>query len=105
MKFGLPADTIEKMNAVFSKYPHVEKVIIYGSRAKGNYKTGSDIDLTMLGEKITDRDRTDIFFELDDLSIPYTIDLSIFSNLNSPDLVDHVNRVGKVFFERGNGVM
>lgn len=98
MKFGLPDNTIEKINAVFAKYPHVEKVIIYGSRSKGNYKTGSDIDLTMIGEKLTSQDRSDIFHELDDLPIPYTIDLSIFATLNHADLIDHINRVGKIFF-------
>lgn len=98
MKFGLPDDTIKKINAVFVKYPHVEKVIIYGSRAKGNYKTGSDIDLTMIGEKLTVQDRSHIFHELDDLPIPYTIDLSIFAKLDHPDLIDHIHRVGKIFF-------
>ena len=100
MKFGLSTDTIEKINAIFAKYPSVEKVIIYGSRAKGNYKNGSDIDLTLIGEKITNQDRTNIFFDLDDLPIPYSFDLSIFSKLDHEDLKDHINRVGKVFFER-----
>lgn len=100
MKFGLPEEIIEKINAIFSKYPNVDKVIIYGSRAMGNYKNGSDIDLTMMGEKITDRDQTNISIELDDLPIPYMIDLSISSKLNHPNLTDHINRVGQVFFER-----
>ena len=101
MKFGLPNNTVEKMREVFAKYRHVEKVIIYGSRAKGNYKNGSDIDLTMLGDSITDRDRRDIFFELDNLPTPYMVDLSIFSKLNHADLESHILRVGHVFYERG----
>lgn len=100
MKFGLPADTIEKINAVFAKYPSVEKVIIYGSRAKGNYKNGSDIDLTLIGDSITNEVRRDISSDLDDLPIPYSFDLSIFSKLDHEDLKDHINRVGKVFYER-----
>ncbi len=102
MKFGLPADTIEKINAVFAKYPSVEKVIIYGSRAKGNYKNGSDIDLTLIGDSITNDVSRDIFFDLDDLPIPYSFDLSVFSKLDHEDLKDHINRVGKVFFERAH---
>jgi len=100
MKFGLPDDTIEKINAVFAKYPNVEKVIIYGSRAKENYKNGSDIDLTLVGDSITDDDRRDIYFDLDDLPIPYSFDLSIFSKLDHADLIEHINRVGKVFYQR-----
>ena len=102
MKFGLPDNIVEKMHAVFAKHLHVEKVIIYGSRAKGNYKNGSDIDLTMLGDSITDRDRRDIFFELDDLPTPYMVDLSIFSKLNHADLEAHILRVGQIFYERSH---
>jgi uncharacterized protein len=101
MKFGLPDNVVEKMQLVFEKYPHVEKVIIYGSRAKGNYKNGSDIDLTIIGDLITDRDRRNIFFELDDLPIPYMVDLSIFSKLNHVDLEEHILRVGQIFYEQG----
>ncbi len=50
--FGLKADTIRKINEVFVRYPHIEKVLIYGSRAKGNFKNGSDIDLTLVGENL-----------------------------------------------------
>jgi predicted nucleotidyltransferase len=100
MIFGLPDNTVAKMRAVFSKYPHVEKVMIYGSRAMGNYKNGSDIDLTMFGDSITERDRRDIFFELDNLPIPYMVDLSIFSKLNHEDLEAHIRRVGQIFYER-----
>ena len=75
-------------------------VIIYGSRAKGNYKNGSDIDLTFIGKNISDRDWSGIFQDLDELPTPYTFDLSILSTIENPDLVDHINRVGKIFYEK-----
>lgn len=99
-KFGLTEKTIAQINAVFAKYAAIEKVIIYGSRAKGNYKNGSDIDLTFIGKTISDKNMTDVFFELDELPIPYSFDLSIFSQIENPDLVDHINRVGKIFYQR-----
>ena len=40
MKHGLPAATIEKIHAVLARFPHVERAVLYGSRAKGNYKPG-----------------------------------------------------------------
>ena len=52
MQFGLKQTTIDKINSVFEKYPDVEQVIIYGSRAKGNYRNGSDIDITLKGKEI-----------------------------------------------------
>lgn len=98
MKFGLPDDTIQKINTVFEKYPSIEKVIIYGSRAKGNYKKGSDIDLTLMGDKLTDTDRSHIYSDLDDLPIPYSFDLSLFSQLTHTDLKEHIHRIGKIFY-------
>lgn len=49
MKYGLKDTSIQKIRGVFARYPQVEKAVLYGSRAKGNYKNGSDIDLTLRG--------------------------------------------------------
>jgi predicted nucleotidyltransferase len=53
MKYGLKDAVIEKMQAVFASFPEVERVSVYGSRAKGNFKLGSDIDLTLHGKDLT----------------------------------------------------
>ena len=100
MKYGLNNETIEKICSVFAEFPAVEKAVLYGSRAKGNYKTGSDIDLTLFGANLTEDLRGDIAEALDDLLLPYTIDLSIFEELNHAKLREHIERVGVVFYER-----
>lgn len=100
MKFGLKPETIDKINSVFIKYPEVEKVIIYGSRAKGNYRNGSDIDITLKGENLTDKIRSKISWDIDDLNTPYLFDISIFDQLNSPDLEEHIERVGQIFYSK-----
>ncbi len=80
LHFGLKDDTISKIQTVFASYPQVEKVVLYGSRAKGNFKNGSDIDLTLCGgEDLTLRVLYRIMDEIDDLLLPYTFDLSIFA--------------------------
>ena len=100
MKFGLKPETIAKINLVFEKYPEVEEVIIYGSRAKGNYRNGSDIDITLKGKNLTDTTRSKIYWDIDDLNTPYLFDISIFDQLKSPDLEEHINRVGQVFYSK-----
>ena len=101
LHFGLKETTIEKICGVFAKYPQVEKAVLYGSRAKGNYKNGSDIDLTLCGgQDLTLNVMYKIATELDDLLLPYTIDLSIFGQLTDPDFIEHIQRVGLVFHER-----
>ena len=99
-KYGLSESTISQIINVFKQYPTVDKVIIYGSRAKGNYKPGSDIDLTILGDRIKEQDFTKIFTDLDDLYIPYTFDLSLYQQIDSDALKSHISRIGQVFYER-----
>jgi len=91
---------IKKIQAIFAVFPQIEKVILYGSRAKGNYKPASDIDLTLVGTNIDLTTQFKIENLLDDLLLPYTIDLSILSQIGNPDLVDHINRVGQIFYDR-----
>lgn len=102
MNHGLTETTIEKIQSVFARFPAIEKAVLYGSRAKGNFKTGSDIDLTLCGEALTSDLCSTIASELDDLLLPYTIDLSIFDELNHANLQEHIERVGVVFYERKN---
>lgn len=90
MKYGLSDSTIEKINAVFASFPEVNKVILYGSRAKGSYKPGSDIDLSMLGEGLTSILCGTITDKLDELLLPYMIDLSVFAELKHPELEAHI---------------
>lgn len=98
--FGLSKNTIELVCSVFAKYPSIEKVVLYGSRAKGNYREGSDIDLTLLGTGIEINELGTIFDELDNLLLPYTFDLSVYHHLKNKKLREHIDRAGKVFYEK-----
>lgn len=98
MEYGLSEEVINRINTIFSNYPQIENVILYGSRAKGNYKNSSNIDLTIFSNSITIEDLYKIEIELDDLLLPYTMDLSIFSKISNPDLINHIQRVGKDFY-------
>lgn len=100
MKFGLKEEVILAINDLFANHPEVEKVLLYGSRAKGNYKPASDIDLTLVGEAVDVSLMNKISWELDDLLFPFTFDLSIYHHLNDPDLLDHINRVGAIFYTK-----
>lgn len=103
MHYGLSDTTIEKICAVLSRHPSVEKAVLYGSRAKGTFKPGSDIDLSLHGTTITVDEMGDIDSELDDLLLPYTFDLLIFDTLKHVSLREHIERIGKIFYQRGQG--
>lgn len=100
MKHGLLDEALAQIRTVFSHYPGVEKVLLYGSRAKGNFKPGSDIDLTLLGSELDSRVLGGIDDELDDLLLPYRFHLSIFSKITQADVIEHIRRVGVVFYDK-----
>ena len=94
LKFGLPQGVIKAIKEVLGSYAYVERVIIYGSRAMGNYKQGSDIDLCLEGKNLTVKDLLKIETELDDLLLPWKIDLSVKYMIDNPKLLAHIERVG-----------
>lgn len=98
MKYGLPETTIQKIRGVFACFSEIDKVVLYGSRAKGTYQAGSDIDLTLFGDALTPDLCDRIANALDDLLLPYTIDLSLFDELDHVKLREHILRVGVTIY-------
>ncbi len=101
--FGLPLAAVEKIRRIFASHTEVERSVLYGSRAKGSCKNGSDIDLTMYGDDLNHSLLLKILDELDELLLPWMIDLSIFRQIDNASLREHIERVGVVFYERESG--
>ena len=99
-QFGLKPEAITKINQIFAEYAEISKAILYGSRAKGNYRNGSDIDLTLISDHLNHRQLLQIQNQIDDLLLPYSIDLSVFSTIDNLHLIEHINRVGITFYEK-----
>lgn len=100
MRFGLKENVIDDIIAVFSSFPEVEEVLLYGSRAKGNYKQGSDIDIAIKGHKLNLSVLNKMSIKLDDLYLPNTFDLSVYDYIDNPELIDHIKRVGVSLYKR-----
>lgn len=100
MKYGLEDDIIKKIHKVFVNYPEISEAIIYGSRAMGNYRPASDIDITFIGETLTLSIINKVEWELDDLLLPYTFDLSIYNKISNVDVLNHIKRVGTIFYNK-----
>jgi len=98
---GLRPQQREAICGVFRRFPQVQKAIIYGSRAKGTQRPGSDIDLTLFGD-INLSTLNQISLALDDLLLPFELDLSAFNEIANPQLREHIQRVGKLFYAQTN---
>ncbi len=97
MKFGLQDEIIKKIKNIFEKYKNIEKIYIYGSRAKGTNTRTSDIDLAVCGKNF--KELSKLRSELDDLSIIYTIDLVHLDNLENEKLISQIKKYGKIFYK------
>ena len=102
--FGLSLNNIAKINSVFNQYPDINEVLLFGSRAKGNYRDNSDIDLVIKGKNINLSTLQEIENKLEELYIPNTIDLIAYDTIHNADLLNHINRMGKLFYEKGKSL-
>ncbi len=102
MECGLSRKNISQIRRVFERFEEVKEAVLYGSRAKGNYKPGSDIDIALKGEKLNLRLLNKIDFDLDELFLPYTFDISIYDHISNKDLVAHIQRVGKILYQKNS---
>ena len=100
MNHGLSQETVDELRRVLAREPEVEKAILYGSRAKGTHRHGSDIDLALVGEHLTSATVGRIALALDDSSLPYRLDLSILHRIAHAALIDHIHRVGIPIYAR-----
>lgn len=96
---GLPNSTIHAIQEVLSRFEAVKSAVLYGSRAKGNYRPGSDIDLTLhTVDGATDSLLASVMSALDELSIPYSFDVSLYRYIDNDSLKEHIERVGIEFY-------
>lgn len=100
MPYGLKDIELEKLGEVFAANERIERVVLYGSRAKGNYKPFSDVDITLEGPELTHTDLSRLSLAIDDLLLPYQFDISIFHTLKNEALIDHIRRMGIAIYER-----
>ena len=100
--FGLSPRVRGLICGVLDKHPGIDQAIVYGSRAMGNYRTGSDIDLTLDAPCLTFSELLRIDSELDDLMLPYSFDLSLLTQIENPELLGHISRVGKPLWSKAD---
>jgi predicted nucleotidyltransferase len=99
-KYGLSEKMIETIRSVFLQHSEIDRALLFGSRAKGTFKPGSDIDLALLGRNLTQKTVNHLYEELDDLPIPYGFSLVLSDKITDPDVAAHIKRVGVVFYEK-----
>lgn len=101
---GVPThDSLQIVRAIQARSA-VQKVVLYGSRALGRQRSGSDIDLCLDAPGMGLAELLELGGELDDLLLPWRIDLQLRQRIDQPNLLAHVDRAGVVLWKRqGHG--
>lgn len=100
MMFGLTQDNINQIVEILRQFPEIESALIFGSRAKGTYKNGSDVDIALRGKQVSHAAVIAVSAKLnEETNMPYHFDVLDYLSIANPDLVLHIDRVGKVIFD------
>lgn len=100
MNNGISQESSTKLINLFKKTNNLTEVKLYGSRALGTYKEGSDIDISIMDNEFSADDLLQLSNNIDDLLIPYKVDISIFKKLDNVDLIKHINNHGVTFYKK-----
>jgi predicted nucleotidyltransferase len=93
--FGVKREIIKAITDIIYLNNKVEQIIIFGSRAKGNFKKGSDIDLAIICNQLSLGELLKIKSDINELPIPYKVDIVDYNEIKNLELIDHINNVGK----------
>lgn len=98
--FGLNTKDIDLVLEALKRHPDIEKALVFGSRAMGNYKPGSDVDIALMGNLKPDT-RIDVSVELNErLPLPYKFDIIDYPSLSHQPLIEHIDQYGKILYQR-----
>lgn len=97
---GLPDEQKEQLRSIFEKHPEITDAILFGSRAKGNFREGSDIDIALKGDGLDSLLLVELNEEYENLYLPWKLDLIIHDRIKNPALKEHIQRVGILFYKK-----
>lgn len=104
MTFGLTDKDLKTICASFSDFPEIDEVVLFGSRAMGNYKKGSDIDLAIKGAEVSLRTISSLNAKLnEEMPLPYMFDVIEYAAIKTPALIEHIDSKGITLFQQENG--
>jgi predicted nucleotidyltransferase len=100
MQYGLSDKNIHRVRQIFLLFPEVERVFLFGSRARGRFHPGSDVDLALEGASIRLKTLLRISRMLDDLMLPIQFDLVIYDHIRDPALLRQIDGEGVCLYQK-----
>ncbi len=95
---GIDDESLGKIVKLLKSFTEIEHAVIFGSRAKGNYKEASDIDIALFGVNVSHLTIGTLKLDYEELYLPWKLDLVNHSSIDNQELLDHIKRVGVPLF-------
>ncbi len=96
----MSSEEVSEIQTILRGFPQVEKAMIFGSRSKGNFQKGSDVDIALWGEQI-DTVLWKIHDQLEEETLmPYFFDVLDFASITNPELREHIERAGQIIYQK-----
>ena len=99
--YGMTDEELDLLCSLFARQREIERVILFGSRARGTHKSFSDVDITLLGVGLSRSHLNRLMADIDESSLPYSFDISLYAKLTNPELIEQIEKTGVILFQRG----
>jgi len=101
VKYGLKDEYIQTFLEIIAKFDNVEKVALFGSRATGNHKKASDVDIVIFGENVNAALACAIKFEIEEETIiPYFFDVIAYQVIKNEKLKEHIDKKSIILWNK-----
>ncbi|KAF0209975.1 MAG: DNA polymerase beta domain-containing [Ignavibacteria bacterium] len=94
VRYGITVEALDSIIKTIRKQNKVKKLILFGSRAKNNFRKGSDIDIAIIADELSLSELNQIRVDLSELLLPYKVDVIDYMTISNKDIIEHINKVG-----------
>ena len=101
---GISERFIKELLDYCSNHPKITRVVLFGSRARGDHSNRSDIDLAITTQNCSHTVQNLISQEIEDMTTPYKIDILFTDRLQKEKLLFNINQEGVIIYEQGEAV-
>lgn len=94
VRYGIAVEALDSIIKTIRRQDKVKKLILFGSRAKNNFRKGSDIDIAIIADELSLSELNQIRVDLSELLLPYKVDVIDYRTISNKDIIEHINKVG-----------
>ncbi|MDR2707020.1 MAG: nucleotidyltransferase domain-containing protein [Planctomycetaceae bacterium] len=100
MNDGLTEKYRTEIRSIFASCSKIDRVLLFGSRAKGNFRRDSDVDFALEGDDLVGSDLASLNGKFEESNVPFDIDIVIRANITNQNLENQIAQYGIEFYRK-----